>query len=67
MLKNYLELGKKRKKIELVYAVVTPEIKEAVRRLASAMGISTSEYVRKLILEDLDTRTVFTSKLKEAR
>jgi hypothetical protein len=56
-----------KKKVELVYGVVTPGVKESVKRLAKAMGISVSEYVRRLILEDLDRRTLFTTQLKEAK
>jgi len=53
-----------RRKAELLYAPVTPEVKEKVERLASAMGISVSEYVRHLILKDLDDRALFTAQLK---
>jgi hypothetical protein len=56
---------KQRRRAEVLYAVVTPAIKESVERLAKAMGISTSEYVRQLILSDLDKRAIFTSQLKE--
>ena len=37
-----------------------------VKKLAAIKGISMSEYVRSLVIEDLDKRTVFTSALKEA-
>lgn len=56
---------RKVRKTELLYAAVAPEIKESVRRLAGAMGISMSEYLRRLILADLDNRTVFTAELKK--
>jgi len=48
----------------LVWATVEPDIKRLVEKLANSKGISLSEYVRQLILTDLDSRSVFTSKLK---
>jgi len=67
--KNRFESFQKcsKRKGELLYASVTPEIKEGVKRLALAMGISVSEYVRRLILQDLDNRTLFTDQLKRER
>jgi hypothetical protein len=56
-------IGKPRK-VELVYVVVSPTVKQSVEKLAKAMGVSVSEYVRRLILEDLDKRSLFTTKLK---
>ena len=38
---------------------------DIVKQLAEAKGISQSEYLRQLILQDLDKRTVFTTKLKK--
>lgn len=48
----------------MLWARVDVEIKDAVEKLARAKGISLSEYVRSLVLEDLDKRTFFTTKLK---
>jgi len=53
------------RKREVVFATVSPEVKEAVERVAQAMGISLSEYVRRLILEDLDKRSFFTQEAKK--
>ncbi len=49
----------------LVWAWVDKSIQALVRQMASNQGISLSEYVRQLIIEDLDKRSVFTTKLKE--
>gem|GEM_PF-3463639 len=49
-----------------LWARVDTDIRDMVRKLADVKGISMSEYVRSLIIEDLDKRTVFTSALKEA-
>jgi len=48
-----------------VAAWVEDDIKDVVDRLAEIKGISTSEYVRSLILQDLDRRTIFTTALKK--
>lgn len=48
----------------MLWARVDIEVREVVKRLAEAKGISISEYVRSLVLEDLDKRTVFTTILK---
>jgi hypothetical protein len=49
----------------LVWAWVDKSIQALVRKMASNQGVSLSEYVRQLIIEDLDKRSVFTTKLKE--
>ena len=43
---------------------VTQEIREHVKMIASIKGVSTGEYVRQLIDQDLDKRTIFTDQLK---
>jgi hypothetical protein len=48
----------------MIWAYVDNPIKEAVLTLAKAKGVSISEYVRSLVLEDLDKRTFFTTILK---
>ena len=50
---------------ELLGAWVEPDIKGHVEKLAKLKGISLSEYLRQLIIEDLDKRSVFTTALKE--
>jgi len=49
----------------VLWCRVDTKIKEVVEKLAEAKGVTISEYVRNLILEDLDKRSVFTTKLKE--
>ncbi len=53
-----------RTKDKLVWAWVSPAIKEAVKKIAKAKGITLSEYVRNLILEDLEKRGIFNVALK---
>jgi antitoxin component of RelBE/YafQ-DinJ toxin-antitoxin module len=50
----------------MLWARVDKEIRDLVEKLAKAKGISISEYVRGLILEDLDERTVFTDAIKQS-
>ena len=54
------------KKSVMVWAWVDKEIRDLVEKIAKSKGISISEYVRQLIIEDLDKRSIFTDKLKEA-
>ena len=49
----------------MLWARVDEDIRDLVSILATAKGISMSEYVRSLVIEDLDKRTVFTTKMKE--
>lgn len=48
----------------ILSACVDRQIYASVKKLADSMGISLSEYLRRLILDDLDQRTVFTTMLK---
>ena len=48
-----------------IWGKVDPEIKELVDKIASAQGITISEYIRMLITNDLDRRTFFTDKVKD--
>ena len=48
-----------------IWSRVGADIDKSVRKLAEAMGISISEYVRRLILEDLDSRNLFETKRRE--
>ena len=41
-----------------IWARVSPDIDKSARMLAKAMGISISEYVRRLIIQDLDSRNL---------
>ena len=49
----------------MVWAWVDVEIRELVERLAELKGVSISEYVRSLVLADLDKRSLFTTRLKK--
>ena len=49
----------------MVGARIDPFVKELAEKIADSQGISLSEYIRKLIVEDLDKRTFFTTKVKE--
>jgi len=51
--------------MEIVNFRLKPEIKELVKQMANAQGVSISEYLRKLVINDLDQRNVFTDKLKQ--
>jgi len=53
------------KKSVMVWAWVDVEIRELVERLAELKGVSISEYVRSLVLADLDKRSLFTTRLKK--
>ena len=48
----------------MVWAWIDTDIREIVEKLAKSKGVSISEYVRNLILEDLDKRSIFTTILK---
>jgi len=50
----------------MLWCRVDVEIKELVEKLAKTKGITISEYVRNLVLEDLDKRSIFTTIIKEA-
>ena len=50
-----------------LWARVDMGVRDIVVKLAEAKGISLSEYVRGLILDDLDKRTIFTTMLKAER
>ncbi|MHA1362508.1 MAG: plasmid mobilization protein [Candidatus Freyarchaeota archaeon] len=51
--------------MEIVNFRLKPEIKELVKQMANAQGVSISEYLRKLVINDLDQRNVFTDELKQ--
>jgi len=52
-------------KRETIWARVDSGVASAVRQIAGLMGISISEYVRRLVLADLDARSVFNTQLRE--
>ena len=45
---------------------VSPVVNNAVRQLTGALGITISEYLRKLILNDLESKQMFEGEIKEA-
>ena len=53
-------------KTAMVWSRVSPSIEKIMRELATAQGLTLSEYMRQLIVKDLDTRSVFTTQLKDA-
>ena len=53
------------KKSSAVWSRVEPQIRELAEKLAKAQGLTLSEYIRTLIISDLDRRSVFSSKLKK--
>jgi antitoxin component of RelBE/YafQ-DinJ toxin-antitoxin module len=48
----------------MLWARVDGRVADAVRQIAGLMGISISEYVRRLVLADLDARSVFNTQLR---
>jgi len=55
MVKRYIIIGFR----------VEESLKELIDKIARVQGITVSEYLRKLVIEDLDKRNIFTSRLKE--
>jgi len=49
---------------KMVWARVSEDVRNLVDKLAESQGISISEYVRQLVIADLDGRSIFTTKLK---
>lgn len=49
---------------KLLWAWVDEEVYILVRKLANSKGISISEFIRQLVLADLDDRSIFTTQLK---
>ncbi len=45
--------------------VVEPEIDKLVKKLASIKGVTVSEYIRTLIISDLDSKKIFTKLVKQ--
>ncbi len=49
----------------MLWTKVDGNIRKLVETLAKSQGLTISEYMRRLVIEDLDKRSVFTAKLKE--
>jgi len=43
---------------------VSPYVDKSVRKLAKGMGITISEYLRRLIMQDLDSKRLFNNDLR---
>jgi len=55
----------KQPKRTLLWTTVDPQVKAHVQTLISVKGVSLSEYLRQLVLSDLDRRTVITTVFKQ--
>jgi antitoxin component of RelBE/YafQ-DinJ toxin-antitoxin module len=53
-----------RQKKYMLWTRVDENIRRLVERLAKSKGLTMSEYLRQLIIEDLDKRSIFTTLLK---
>ncbi|MGC9086526.1 MAG: hypothetical protein ACP5IT_10070 [Thermoproteota archaeon] len=58
---------KKTRRESFVWARVSPEERELVEKLANMMGFSTAEFIRYLIMQELDRRSFLTMKLEKAK
>ena len=52
-------MQKMSKKSVMIWAWVSKEIRELAEEVAESQGISISEYIRQLVLQDLDRRYIF--------
>jgi ABC-type sulfate transport system permease component len=53
---------------EIVLATrVTSEIQKAVENVAAVLGLKPSEYLRRLILDDLEKRSVTTTQMEQMK
>ena len=59
--------SKRRCKTSFLGAWLEPEIKALVVELSDLKGVSLSEYLRNLVLDDLDRRQVFSEAFRGAR
>ena len=48
----------------LMWSTIDVDVKQLVLRIAKSKGICLSEYLRQLVLEDLDRRSLITSRVK---
>lgn len=51
----------------MLWCRVDDNVRQLVNKLAAAKGVTISEYMRNLVLKDLDDRTVFTTILKNSQ
>ena len=45
---------------------LSKEIRDIVEKIAKTQGITVSEYLRKLVIDDLEKRNIITSKVKNS-
>lgn len=50
---------------EYLVARVDLNLRHLAKKMAETQGITVSEYIRQLVIADLDRRSVFTTKLKQ--
>lgn len=53
------------KKDATILVYLTQDVRDLVETLANAQGIKAAEYVRNLVIQDLDRRTIFTTQVKK--
>jgi antitoxin component of RelBE/YafQ-DinJ toxin-antitoxin module len=64
MKKGNKKMRRQISKSQLVWARVNEFEKELVRKVASALGISISEYIRYLVMRDLEERSIYTTRVE---
>lgn len=50
---------------KMIWSYVGTSVHSIVKSIAASMEVSISEYVRQLVIDDLDSRSIFTSKVKQ--
>jgi uncharacterized protein (DUF1778 family) len=58
---------KKTRRDSFVWARVTPEERKLIEKLSNAMGLSVAEFVRYVIVQELDRRSLLTSKIQRLK
>ena len=51
----------------MVFTRVTVEIRNLVEKVAEAQGLTISEYVRSLIIKDLEEKNIISTKLQKLK
>ena len=54
-------------KSRLVWGRVSEEERKIVEKLAAAMGMNISEFIRYLILQELERRSIITTKIEKLK
>jgi uncharacterized protein (DUF1778 family) len=58
---------KKTRRESFVWARVSPEERELIEKLSKAMGLSVAEFIRYVIVQELDRRSLLTSKIQRLK